>query len=62
LSEHDLQAMYGTGTKESLLWYDGRSQETGRRNRKKTNDDEEDIDEEVPSGSSWEQAYKIYKC
>ena len=51
LSKHDLQAMYGTGSKEILFWRDGRSQETSKRKRKKTNDDEEDVDEEVSAGS-----------
>ena len=45
MSEHDLQSMYGTRSKETLLWCDGRSQETSRRRCKKTNDDEEDVDE-----------------
>ncbi len=47
LSEHDLQAMYGTGSKEILLWCDGKSQDTSGKKRKKTNDDEEEGDEEI---------------
>ena len=47
LSEHDLQAMYGTGGKEILLWCDGKSQDMSGKKRKKTNDDEEEGDEEV---------------
>ena len=46
LSEYDLQAMYATGSKEILLWCDGKSQDTSRKKRKKTNDDEEEGDEE----------------
>ena len=46
LSEHDLQAMYGIGNKEILLWCDGKSQDTSGKKRKKKNDDEEG-DEEV---------------
>jgi hypothetical protein len=47
LSEHDLQAMYGTGSKEILLWCDGKSQDTSGKKRKKVTDDEEEGDEEA---------------
>ena len=52
LSEHDLQAMYGTGSKEILLWCDGKSQEMSGKKCKKTNDEEEDGDEEVSTVSN----------
>lgn len=32
--------MYGTGSKESLLWCDGKSQENSGKKHKKINDDE----------------------
>ena len=45
-AEHDLQAMYSTRSKEIVLWCDGKSQDMGK-NRKKTNDDKEEGDEDV---------------
>ena len=34
LSEHDLQAIYGTGSKEILLWCDGKSPDASGKKRK----------------------------
>ena len=47
LSEHDLQAMYDIGSKEILLWCDGKSQDNGGKKRKKASEDEGEGEEEV---------------
>ena len=53
LTEHDLQAMYGTGSKEILLWCDGKSQDMSGKKRKKR---------KRKVTRRCQQAYKVCKC